>query len=138
MRNFAKNSSLRPPGASDRLETKVRPVHLELLVKQLLQHLRIAVIYGGDRREPGAVIREGSSPRSWKSYQSVARDIADALGRLGAGNVTLLPDDMRLAQRLQDEGIQLAWLNTAGVQGYGCCSAHAFTAGNGRCRLRRP
>ena len=48
----------------------------------------------------------------------VARDIAGALDRLGVARVLVLPDDMRLADRLRREGVHLAWLNTGGVQGY--------------------
>jgi D-alanine-D-alanine ligase len=91
--------------------------HVELLVRQLLARLRIAVVYGGDKAVDGAVIRRTGNPRSWKSYESVARDIAASLRRLGCNHVVVLPDDMRLAQSLQSEGIHLAWLNTGGVQG---------------------
>lgn len=101
-----------------------RPVHLELLVTQLMQRLRLAVIYGGDKSAERAVIHPAGNPRSWKSYQSVARDIGDALERHGAPFVELLPDDMRLGERLRDERIHLAWLNTGGVQGHSSV-AHA-------------
>jgi D-alanine-D-alanine ligase len=94
-----------------------RPLHLELLISQLMQKLRVAVIYGGNKNTDGAVIREGSNPRSWKSYESVAEDIAVALRRLGFHNAVTLPEGMRLAQQLQGGRINLAWLNTGGVQG---------------------
>lgn len=79
--------------------------------------LRIAVIYGGNKDEPGAVINQTYNTRSWKSYQSVAQDIAASLKRSGFCHVVLLPDDLRLAERLRQEGVHLAWLNTGGVQG---------------------
>lgn len=83
---------------------------------------RIAVVFGGDKNQPGAVIHRVHNPRDWKSYEQVARDIQAALKELGFGYVTLLPDDMRLPQRLADDGINLAWLNTGGVQGYNSIS----------------
>lgn len=80
--------------------------------------MRIAVIYGGDKSVNGAVIHETSNPRSWKSYRAVAEDIAASLRRLGFRNVILVADDMRLGETLQREKIDLAWLNSGGVQGY--------------------
>lgn len=101
-----------------------RPVHLELLVSQLLQRMRIAVIFGGNKSADGAVIRAAGNPRSWKSYESVARDIGDALQRLGCQHVALYCDDMQLGARLRDDNIHFSWLNTGGVQGH-CSVAHA-------------
>lgn len=80
--------------------------------------LRIAVIYNGDRTAEGAVLHQTHNPRSEKSYRPVAQDIAEGLKRCGFRHVALLPDDLSLAQKLRDEAIDLAWLNTAGVQGY--------------------
>lgn len=91
--------------------------HLDLLTAALLRHAQLAVVYGGDKSVEGSVIKKTRNPRSWKSYEYVAQDIAGALERLGCNRVVLLPDDMRLGSRLKDEGIQLAWLNTGGVQG---------------------
>lgn len=84
--------------------------------------LRIAVIYNGDSADPGAVINKTHNPRSDKSYRSVAQDIAAALTSLGFRHVLLLPDDLTLATRLRAERVDLAWLNTAGVQGYDCAA----------------
>lgn len=95
-----------------------RVAELERQLNQLKQRMRIAVIYGGDKSHKGAVIHETSNPRSWKSYQAVAEDIATSLERLGFRNVILVADDMRLGTTLQREKIDLAWLNTGGVQGY--------------------
>ncbi len=80
--------------------------------------MNIAVIYGGDKKSEGAVINEIRNSRSWKSYQSVAQDIADSLQRLGAKNVQLMPEDMKLGELLRKKKIHFAWLNTGGVQGY--------------------
>ncbi|MGC9502819.1 D-alanine--D-alanine ligase family protein [Baaleninema sp.] len=85
---------------------------------RLRSKLRIAVIHGGDKDRDGAVIYKTHNPRSTKTYERVARDIADALKNLGFEYVSIMADDMTLPQRLKDEGIHLAWLNTGGVQGY--------------------
>lgn len=86
-------------------------------VETLLARARIAIVYGGDKTEPGAVIHQAMNARSWKSYQSVAEDIGGSLERQGASSVTLIPDDMRLGERLRQEEIDFVWLNTGGVQG---------------------
>jgi len=91
---------------------------LETQVQKLVARMNVAVIYGGDKTVEGAVINQTQNPRSWKSYQAVAQDIADSLARLGCKNVRLMPDDMTLGDRLRQHGIHFAWLNTAGVQGY--------------------
>ena len=85
---------------------------------RLMPHLRIAVIFGGNKAQSGAVIRPSLNARSWKSYESVAIDIADALRRIGFVHVSVLPEDMRLGEELRRLAIDLAWLNTGGVQGY--------------------
>ncbi|MFQ5785104.1 MAG: D-alanyl-alanine synthetase [Alphaproteobacteria bacterium] len=87
-------------------------------IDRLRSRLRIAVIYGGDKSAKGTVIHPTFNARPWKSYQVVAKDIANALERLGCEYVTLFPEDMRLAERLQHEKINIAWLNSGGVQGY--------------------
>lgn len=98
--------------------------HLDLLTRSLIQNVRLAVVYGGDKKVEGAVIRPSRNPRSWKSYEYVAHDISAAMERLGSRDIVLVPDDMRLAARLKDERIHLAWLNTGGVQG-NCSIGHA-------------
>lgn len=87
------------------------------LVRSLVANLRIAVVFGGDKAQPGSVIHEAVNYRSWKSYEAVARDIGNALLRLGCRNVRFLRDDLSLPGRLADEKIDLVWLNTGGVQG---------------------
>ena len=101
-----------PPRRSNRVDV------LERQVDRLRTCLRIAVVYGGDKSTEGAVIHRTSNPRSWKSYQAVAQNIAEALKRIGFRHVFLAPDDMHLGETLHREGIHLAWLNTGGVQGY--------------------
>ncbi len=90
---------------------------LRLQVSKLLTTMRIAVVYGGDKAKDGAVIYQSHNARNWKSYQIVARDIAKSLQRLGARDVFLFPDDMRLAAKLAENKIDFVWLNTGGVQG---------------------
>lgn len=104
--------SIRSARRSGRLD------QLELQVQRLLERMNVAVIYGGDKTIDGAVINKTQNPRSWKSYQSVAQDIADSLQRLGCKSVHLIPDDMKLGDRLREDNIQFGWLNTGGVQGY--------------------
>ena len=95
------------------------PAHdLQARMELLLDRMNIAVVHGGDKTQDGAVLHQTTNPRSWKSYRSVAEDIAAALRRLGCNNVSVMPDDMSLGRRMQEEGIHMAWLNTGGVQGY--------------------
>lgn len=109
--------------ASQKDRRRAGRVHeLQAQVEQLLPNLRLAVVYGGDKDADGAVIYRTHNPRSWKSYEAVARDIAASLERLGARDVVVLPDDMSLAQRLRELQIDMVWLNTGGVQGHAPCS----------------
>lgn len=94
-----------------------RIAHLRAQVAGLLPRLRFAVVHGGDGTQPGAVLQQSYKVRSWKSYEAVAHDIAQALHRLGARDVQVLPEDMRLINSLKDKGIDFVWLNTGGVQG---------------------
>ncbi len=97
---------------------------LESQIAQLMERMRIAVIYGGDKTAEGAVINQTHNPRSWKSYRTVAEDIAGALRRIGFRHVHLMSEDMQLGSRLAESGIHMAWLNTGGVQGFNSM-AHA-------------
>lgn len=90
------------------------PQYLEVLFAKL----RIAVVFGGDCALPGSVIYQTHNPRSWKSYEVVAREIAKALAEIGFQQVFVLPDDMKLPEHLKQKNIHLVWLNTGGVQGY--------------------
>jgi D-alanine-D-alanine ligase len=117
--------AIRQPAIPTGVEERIHRARLiELLTRQLVDHARLAVIFGGDKSVDDAVIRPAGNPRSWKSYESVARDIAASLRRLGSRHVELIPDDMRLPRRLADGRIHLAWLNTGGVQGQNAI-AHA-------------
>lgn len=80
--------------------------------------LRIAVVYGGDKNNPGSVIFKSHNPRPWKSYQTVAEDIRNTLLALGFCHVITMPDDLDFLANLKKENIQFVWLNTGGVQGY--------------------
>ncbi|MEL7543486.1 MAG: D-alanyl-alanine synthetase [Pseudomonadota bacterium] len=97
---------------------------LQTQMSELVSKMKVAVVYGGDKTHDGSVIYQTHNPRSWKSYEAVAHDISASLSRAGCKDVVLLPDDMRLGQRLREEGVHLAWLNTGGVQGY-CAVSHA-------------
>ena len=97
---------------------------LEAQISSMFKRLRLAVIYGGNKSAEGAVIEPTGNPRSWKSYKTVARDIAASMVRAGCKNVSLFPDDMRLGEMLREQDVHLAWLNTGGVQGQ-CSVAHA-------------
>ena len=101
-----------PPRRTGRIE------QLEAQVAGLLARMKIAVIHGGDKSNAGAVIHQTANTRSWKSYRNVAEDIGAALERLGAKTVQLMADDMTLGENLRRAEIDLAWLNTGGVQGY--------------------
>ncbi len=89
-----------------------------------MPRLRLAVVFGGDKRGFDNVIYRSGNSRSWKSYESVAQDIADSLRRIGFRHVELMPEDMHLGERMRRAGIHMAWLNTGGVQGYNS-TAHA-------------
>lgn len=91
---------------------------LSQYIEGLTSKLRIAVIHGGDKNREGAVIYKTHNPRSTKTYETVAYDIAKALQVIGFKHIFVMADDLTLTQKLQKEGIHLAWLNTGGVQGY--------------------
>ena len=95
-----------------------RANELQIQVERILERSRLAVVYAGKKNAAGAVINETANLRPWKSYETVAHDIAGALGRLGCRHVAVIPEDMRLGERLRDEGIHMVWLNSGGVQGY--------------------
>lgn len=95
-----------------------RAAELEQQLACLKSRMNIAVIYGGDKRISGNVIYQQPNTRPWKSYEAVARDIAEALGRVGFRSVHVLPDDMNLGDELRRRSVHFAWLNTGGMQGY--------------------
>ncbi len=99
-----------------------RVAELQQQIRQLAETMRVAVIYGGNKHTPGAVINPTFNPRHWKSYEAVAEDIASALRRIGFRSVVTMPDDMSLGDRLRRQEIHFAWLNTGGIQGLGSVS----------------
>ena len=102
----------RPPRRRSRVEK------LETQIACLKERMNIAVIHGGDKEEPGAVMYRIPNTRPWKSYQSVAEQIAESLRTLGFRSVHVLAENMHLSEELQARKIHLAWLNTGGVQGF--------------------
>jgi D-alanine-D-alanine ligase len=88
------------------------------LLDALRSQLRIAVVFGGNRHQEGAVITPGHNPRSDKTYEAVAEDIAASLTRSGFPHVALMPEDMTLGEHLRRFGANFAWLNSGGTQGY--------------------
>jgi D-alanine-D-alanine ligase len=108
------------------VEAESQPCEQDLQdqIERLLERLQLAVIFGGDKFAPGGVVYQCHNTRSWKSYEAVAHDIAASLGRIGFRNVQVMPDDMSLGDRLRRNNVQMAWLNTGGVQGYNP-AAHA-------------
>ncbi len=103
---------------------KTRGEDLQRQIEKMFRRLRMAVVYAGDKSHVGSVLYPASNPRSWKSYEAVARDIAGALERLGCREVVVMPEDMHLGERLREAGSHLAWLNSGGVQGFSSV-AHA-------------
>ena len=90
---------------------------LQQAMECLLPRLKLAVIFGGNKEDSGSVLYRSQNTRSWKSYEAVAEDIAASLRRSGFKHVSVMPEDMNLAERLQRDGTHMAWLNTGGVQG---------------------
>lgn len=117
-RPHSSNAAVAAPESDAAPRRSGRVDELQWQLERLMKLMRVAVIYGGDKSVEGAVINPTINPRSWKSYQAVAEDIADALKSIGFHEVHLMPDDMRLGEQLRQAGIHMAWLNTGGVQGY--------------------
>ena len=97
---------------------------LQNVIEQLKSRLRIAVVFGGNKVSPDSVVYRSQNTRSWKSYETVAEDIAASLKRSGFRHVDVVPEDMQLSDRLRRNGTHMAWLNTGGVQGRNS-AAHA-------------
>lgn len=90
---------------------------LARLLDRLKGRLRIAVVYAGDRHQPGTVVQSTYSPRPWKSYRQVAEEIRETLIALGFPQTQLFAEGLDLPARLHQAGIHLVWLNSGGVQG---------------------
>ncbi|MEZ5933997.1 MAG: D-alanyl-alanine synthetase [Alphaproteobacteria bacterium] len=106
-------------GIEQVVRRQTRVDDLQRQVERLAETMRVAVVFGGDKNVPGAVINPTFNPRHWKSYEAVAEDIAAALRRIGFRHVVTMPDDMHLGERLRRHQVHFAWLNTGGVQGLG-------------------
>jgi len=91
---------------------------LEANLGTLKEQLSIAVIYGGDKKHPGACLYQTHNPRGTKTYQAVAENIASSLRRAGFERVMTLPEDVRLLESLQRYNIDLVICNSGGLQGY--------------------
>lgn len=93
-------------------------VFLQSILDKMKVSIPVAVVHGGDRTVEGAVIHQTRNPRSDKSYLAVATDIAESLSRLGFKQVDLIPEDMRMGDRMRELKTGIAWLNSGGTQGY--------------------
>ena len=105
------------PGISSANGHASRQSALQHAIECLMPRLKLAVVFGGNKEDSGSVLYRSQNTRSWKSYEAVAEDIAASLRRSGFKHVSVMPEDMNLAERLQRDGIHMAWLNTGGVQG---------------------
>ncbi len=115
----------RPLSRDDiRFRSNATPVQFERQIEQLKERLHLAVIFGGNKATPDSVLYQSTNTRSWKSYEAVAEDIAASLRSSGFRHIEVIPEDMRMADRLRRSGTHMAWLNTGGVQGYNS-AAHA-------------
>lgn len=81
-------------------------------------HLKLAVIHGGDNEESGSYIYKNLNPRSTKTYQAVAYDMAEALKSVGFRHVTVLPEDIHLLSSLKEQQVDLVITNSGGLQGF--------------------
>jgi D-alanine-D-alanine ligase len=106
------------------------PIHLsseiglQRVIEELMPKLRLAVIFGGNKSTAGSVVYQSQNTRSWKSYETVAEDIAASLRKIGFRHVEVMAEDMQLSERLSRSGTHMAWLNSGGVQGHNS-AAHA-------------
>jgi len=81
-------------------------------------HVTIAVVHGGDKAQATGYIFENLSPRSTKTYEAVAHDIANALTESGFQSVSVLAEDLYLAESLRRNKIDLVITNSGGLQGF--------------------
>lgn len=86
-------------------------------IESLFDKLRVAVIFGASKEDEGTVLYKTANVRHWKSYESVAEDIAASLRKIGFRHVQTMPEGMDLPERLRRENIHMAWLNSGGTQG---------------------
>lgn len=115
------------PGLTSATPFSAADTRLQAATETLLAKGRLAVVYAGDGRDENTVLHAGNNLRPWKSYKAVAIDIAEALTRLGAKNIDVVPEDMSLPGRLRSGAVDFAWLNSGGVQGVGSAGHAAAT-----------
>ncbi len=82
------------------------------------ESLRIAVVHGGEKTRAENYMYQNLSPRSTKTYQSVADDIAQTLSDSGFKHIELLPENIELASQLKALKIDLVINNSGGLQGF--------------------
>lgn len=87
-------------------------------LKWIRSSLRIAVVHGGEKNRPDNFIYENLSPRSTKTYQPVACDIAVALKESGFAHVDVVPENIELFSTLKSLGTDLVITNSGGLQGF--------------------
>lgn len=90
---------------------------IEELVERARTRLNLAVVYAGNKTDPGIVIHPQKNSRDWKSYKLVAENIAQTLEHEGFSGVAVLAEGRDLAAELARLKVDLVWLNTGGVQG---------------------
>lgn len=81
-------------------------------------HVHIAVVHGGDKSQPEGYVFENLSPRSTKTYEAVAHDMANALRESGFKFISVLAEDISLAEKLRSEKVDLVITNSGGLQGF--------------------
>ncbi|MCL6272132.1 hypothetical protein M3P05_19615 [Sansalvadorimonas sp. 2012CJ34-2] len=86
--------------------------------EKLRKHLSIAVIHGGDKDDDGSCFYKTYNPRAAKTYEPVARQIAEALQQCGYERVVTLPENARLVEELQKHQVDIVFCNSGGLQGY--------------------
>ncbi|MDD1783974.1 ATP-grasp domain-containing protein [Enterovibrio sp. ZSDZ35] len=82
------------------------------------ERVKIAVICGGEKGCSDNYVYENLSPRSTKTYRYVAEDIVSTLQHEGFASVEVLEENMHLPQQLKSSTIDVAFLNSGGLQGY--------------------
>lgn len=78
---------------------------------------RIAVICAAEPEPGKTVLFKSKQYRHWKSYREVGLEIADSLTRSGFRHVDIIDEDIHLLEKLTHSKTNLAWINSAGVQG---------------------
>ncbi|KXF83494.1 ATP-grasp domain-containing protein [Enterovibrio coralii] len=82
------------------------------------KRVKIAVICGGEKSCSKNYVYENLSPRSTKTYRTVAEDIVATLAQEGFDQLEVLEESMHLPQQLKSQNVDMAFLNSGGLQGY--------------------